>query len=92
MQVVSLVKPITVKGKETNEVTLDFEKIRGTDLIAAEKEVRKMGDTSPTVFLSMNFQAVIAAKLMGIPVEDLYAANATDFKNIIMVVANFLLA
>ncbi len=92
MQTIELKQAINVNGKEVTEVTLDFDQIRGKDLIAAEKEVRQLGDTSPTVFLSMNFQAVIAAKLIGVPVEDLYAANATDFKNIIMAVANFLLA
>ena len=59
-----------VNGEEVKEVKLDFEAIRGKDLIAAEKEVRKMGDTTPAVFLSMDFQALVAAKLIGVPVED----------------------
>ena len=56
MQVVQLNNPIMVNGEEVKEVKLDFEAIRGKDLIAAEKEVRKMGDTTPSVFLSMDFQ------------------------------------
>lgn len=91
MQIIKLKKAINVSGKEVTEITLDFDKLNGEDFIAAEKEVRQLGDTSPTVFLSMRYQAVIAAKLVGIPVEDLYAINGTDFKNIIMLVANFLL-
>ena len=46
MQVVKLNNPIMVNGEEVKEVQLDFEAISGKDLIAAEKEVRKMGDTT----------------------------------------------
>lgn len=52
MQVVKLNNPIMVNGNEVKEVQLDFEAIRGKDLIAAEKEVRKMGDTTPAVGFS----------------------------------------
>lgn len=91
MQVVKLNNPIMVNGKEVKEVQLDFEAIRGKDLIAAEKEVRKMGDTTPVVFLSMDFQALVAAKLIGVPVEDVLEMQSTDFKNLVLPVANFLL-
>lgn len=91
MQVVKLNNPIMVNGKEVKEVKLDFEAIRGKDLIAAEKEVRKMGDTTPSVFLSMDFQALVAAKLIGVPVEDVLEMQSTDFKNLVLPVANFLL-
>ncbi|WP_419557165.1 phage tail assembly protein [Phascolarctobacterium succinatutens] len=91
MQVVKLNNPIMVNGNEVKEVQLDFEAIRGKDLIAAEKEVRKMGDTTPSVFLSMDFQALIAAKLIGVPVEDVLDMHSSDFKNLVLPVANFLL-
>lgn len=91
MQVVKLNNPIMVNGEEVKEVKLDFEAIRGKDLIAAEKEVRKMGDTTPSVFLSMDFQALVAAKLIGVPVEDVLDMTSTDFKNLVLPVANFLL-
>lgn len=91
MQVVQLNNPIMVNGEEVKEVKLDFEAIRGKDLIAAEKEVRKMGDTTPSVFLSMEFQALVAAKMIGVPVEDILGMPSTDFKNLVLPVANFLL-
>lgn len=91
MQVVQLNNPIMVNGEEVKEVKLDFEAIRGKDLIAAEKEVRKMGDTTPSVFLSMDFQALVAAKLIGVPVEDVLDMPLADFKNLVLPVANFLL-
>ena len=91
MQVVQLNNPIMVNGEEVKEVKLDFEAIRGKDLIAAEKEVRKMGDTTPSVFLSMDFQALVAAKLIGVPVEDVLDMPSADFSPLVLPVANFLL-
>lgn len=50
-----------------------------------------MGDTTPSVFLSMDFQALVAAKLIGVPVEDVLDMPSADFKNLVLPVANFLL-
>lgn len=88
---VTLTKALKVKGKDTTSISLDFEKITGNDLLKAEKEARAMGDQSPSVFLSMTFQAVIAAKLIGVPPDDILALPAQDFRNIVFPVANFLL-
>lgn len=89
---VKLEKALTTTGGEVREVEFDFNKLKGSDLIAAEKEVRAMGDQTPSVFLSMNFQAIVAAKLIGVPVEDILDLPATDFRNIVFPVANFLLS
>lgn len=89
---VKLEKALNVAGVEVNELEFDFDKLKGSDLIAAEKEVRTMGDQTPSVFLSMNFQAVVAAKLVGVPVDDVLELPATDFRNIVFPVANFLLS
>ena len=83
---------LTIKGVETNEINIDFNNITGNTMIAAENEVRAMGDTTPSVFLSMRFQASLAAKIIGVTVDDIMALNGTDFKNIILPVANFLLS
>lgn len=88
---VTLTKALKVKGKDTTSISLDFDKITGNDLLKAEKEARAMGDQSPSVFLSMTFQAVIAAKLIGVPPDDILALPAQDFRNIVFPVANFLL-
>ena len=88
---VTLTKALKVKGKDTTSISLDFEKITGNDLLKAEKEARAMGDQSPSVFLSMTFQAVIAAKLIGMPPDDILTLPAQDFRNIVFPVANFLL-
>ena len=92
MEKIILIHPLTVKGEEVKEIILNFEAIRGKDLIEAEKEVRMLGDTTPTVFLSMNFQAGIAAKMIGVPVDEIMEMNSADFKKIIVPVASFLLS
>lgn len=92
MTIVSLKHKLKIKGVETNEIHLDFDKITGHTMLAAENEVRAMGDTTPSVFLSMRFQASVAAKIIGVPVDDIMALNGTDFKKIILPVANFLLS
>ena len=64
----------------------------GTFKSVPKKVMRAMGDTTPSAFLSMNFHAIVAAKLIGVPVDDLFDMNAADFKNITVAVAGFLLA
>lgn len=92
MEKIILTHPLTVRGEEVKEIVLNFEAIQGKDLIDAEKEVRMLGDTTPTVFLSMNFQAVLAAKLIGVPVDEVMEMSSADFKKVIIPVASFLLS
>ncbi len=92
MATVKLSKTLTVKGKEVTEVTLDFERLTGNDLMAAESEARAMGDQTPSVFASMRYQAILAGKMIGTPADDILALPAADFKNVIYVVASFLLS
>lgn len=91
MAVIKLSKPLMVKGNEVTEIELNFENLTGKQLIKAEREVRAKGDQTPSVFLSMNFQAAVAAKLIGVPVDDIEDLPATDFRNIVFQVSNFLL-
>lgn len=88
---IKLSKPLNIAGQDTNEITLDFDKITGLQLTAAEREVRAMGDQTPSVFLSMQFQAAVAAKMLGVPVDDVLAMPASDFKKVVLPVTNFLL-
>ena len=86
-----LKQPLKVKDKEITEVKLDFEKLTGKQLADAEKEARAMGDQSPSVMVSMQYHSVIAAKMIGVPVDEILAMNAVDYKNIIVQVASFFL-
>ena len=46
---VKLEKALITTDGEVKEVEFDFNKMKGSDLIAAEKEVRAMGDQTPSV-------------------------------------------
>ena len=89
---IKLKKAIKINGEEKKTVNLNFDTITGNDLIEAERTLRALGDTSPSAYLSMKYHAIIAAKLMGIPLDDVLEMNATDFKNVTVAVAGFLLA
>lgn len=89
--IIKLKTSLKIKDQTVNEVSLNFDNITGNDLVAAESEVRAMGDQTPSVFLSMRFQAAVAAKLIGIPVDDVLALPVPDFRKLVLPVANFLL-
>lgn len=89
---IKLKKAIKINGEETKTVELNFDTITGNDLIEAERTLRTLGDTSPSAYLSMKYHAIIVAKLLGIPYDDVLEMNATDFKNVTVAVAGFLLA
>lgn len=90
-KVIKLKKPVTIKGKPVTEVNLDFEKLTGNDMIQAEKVARAMGVGEASVLASMKYQAIIAAKAIGCPVDDLFELGAVDFKNIAKEATSFLL-
>lgn len=89
---IHLTKPMTLKGAEVSELALNFDALTGADLVAAESEVRAMGDNTPFIAASMRYQAAVAARMAGCPVDDILALPAEDFKNIIAPVVRFLLA
>lgn len=88
---IKLSKPLKINQQDVNEVVLDFNKITGATLLAAEHEARTRGEDSMSVFVSMQYQAILAAKIIGVPVEDIEELPGNDFKNIVLSVANFLL-
>ena len=92
METITLTKPITVKGKEVDKIELDFNSVTGQDMINAETEARAAGDQSPSVLLSMKYQAALAAKIIGISYDDVIGMPGEDFKKIVLPVANFLLS
>lgn len=88
---IKLSKPLKINQQDVNEVVLDFNKITGATLLSAEREARTRGEDSMSVFVSMQYQAIVAAKIIGVPVEDIEELPGNDFKNIVLSVANFLL-
>lgn len=91
MEKIVLSKPIMLGDKEIKEIELDFSKITGNDLVKAESEARAKGDASPSMFLSMKYQLMLAAKIIGVKYEDLLGLPAEDCKKVIAPVALFLL-
>ena len=89
--VIKLKKPLTVKGKELKELDLSFDKLTGTDLVQAEMEVRARGEKSPFLMVSMQYQAAVAAKAIGCPVDDVLALSGKDFTRVMTAAADFLL-
>lgn len=88
---IKLTKPFKVKDKEVTEIELDFEKLTGKQLTDAEKEARAMGDRSPSVLVSMLYHSIIVAKIIGVPVDDVLAMNAADYKVLVSEAATFFL-
>lgn len=88
-----LTKPILVKNTETSEIDLDsaLETLTGQHLIDATTEARALGDKSPLVETSKIYQAVVAAKALGIASDAIINLPAKDFARITMAVASFLL-
>lgn len=70
---------------------MNFDKLTGNDMIEAEAEARALRAGEASVFTSMKFQAIVAAKAIGCPVDDIFAMGAADFKAILGPTANFLL-
>lgn len=90
-KIIKLSKPLKINKQDVTEVELDFNKITGATLLAAEREARALGDDSMSMFVSMQYQAIVAAKIIGVSVEDITELPSNDFKNIVLPVANFLL-
>lgn len=89
--IIKLKTSLKVKDQTVTEVDLNFDTVTGNDLVTAENEVRAMGDVTPSIFLSLRFQAAVAAKIIGVPVDDILALPVTDFRKLVMPVASFLL-
>lgn len=78
---------MNIKKLQTN-----LEELTGLDLIEAEKKARTLGANTVEVNYSKIYQAVIAAKVLGITYDDLILYKAKEFAGITAVVSNFLLS
>lgn len=91
MVTVTFAKPVTLGGEKVSKVDLDFDKITGMELLSAEKHARDMGDTTPSLALSMTYQALVASKVLGVPYDDVVALPAKAFAAMTLEVGRFLL-
>ena len=76
--------------KMTATVLKNLASLTGQDLVAAEQQARAAGDMSPMVKLSMQYQASLAAKALGMKLDDVMDLPAPVFSKLTDVVATFL--
>ena len=80
------------KKMDLNAVESGLENMTGFDFEAVEREARAAGDTLPDITFSKNFQARLAARAMGVHVNDVCALPIREFNAVTMKVNNFLFA
>ena len=68
-----------------------LEKLNGNDYDAAEKTCRMDGDTTPDLTFSKNFQAVLLATALDVPVFKVKELPIRDYVTATSRVSNFLL-
>lgn len=88
---ITLNTKLMINDKEVKTVELDFDKVTGQVLLDCEKLVRGMGDNSVIMPLSMNFQAMVASKVIGVSYDDLVQLPSGDFLRITNEVRTFLM-
>ncbi len=72
----------------------DFEKklenLSGYDYDIAENEERMAGNIIPDIKMSTGFQARLAAKALGVPLDDIKKMRIDEYGTVTGVVSNFL--
>lgn len=68
-----------------------LENLTGHDFANAEQQTRMLGDGTPDIIYSKTFHAVVAAKVLGVVVDDIKALSIKDYVAVTSKVSNFLL-
>lgn len=77
---------------DLNNIDKALQNVTGRDFLAAEREARQQGDTTPSIALSSQFQIILLARAMKVPVEDIEALPIKDFVQVLSKVNAFLFA
>ncbi len=83
-------KPFNFEGKEYNEITFDFEKLTGNDMVSVEAEMQSKNEYALAPEISRSLQSKIAAKASGIGSDVIEAMPIGDFNKITNAVRDFL--
>jgi hypothetical protein len=88
-----LKKPIVFDGKTITELALDFDQLTGQDLLDASKEMALAQgmDVAVVAALDQQYQAAVAAKAAGVPVDLIVQLKGADFIAVCMEAQAFLL-
>jgi Phage tail assembly chaperone proteins, E, or 41 or 14 len=93
MTTLKLSKPTKINGSELSEIKLDFESLKGRDLIEVEQTFRTLHrGFFPSLNFESRYQALVASRVCGINAQDLEELAAPDWVALCSEVQNFLLS
>lgn len=84
-------KPFEYEGKTYQELTFDFGRLKGRDMVAIENEMQSMSEYALAPEISTSFQSKMAARAAGIGSDVLEAMPMKDFNKITGAARRFLL-
>lgn len=83
---------VNFEGREITELDLDFDRLTGEDILACERQYAATGGGSLFFVESQKaYQAIVAARAAGVPVELIHALSAKDFTRVTLRAQNFLI-
>lgn len=83
-------KPFEYAGQTYTELTFNFERLTGRDMVSIETEMQMNNEYALAPEISRNFQARMAAKAAGIGSDVMDAMQIKDFNRITNAARNFL--
>lgn len=92
-EVYTFARPFNFEGESVSKITLDFEKLTGSDILSIERQYKAESKNSTNWAPEMDkeYQAYIVAKAAGVHVGLIKAAPAKDFTKLTLRARNFLL-
>ncbi len=85
-------RPFEYGGTVYQEITFDFERLSGKDMLAIDMEMQMNNEFALTAEISRTMQCKLAAKAAGIGSDVLEAMPLSDFNRITNAARNFLLS
>lgn len=77
---------------DAKKLQAGLEKLTGAEFAVAEREARERGEQAMDIVISRTFHAVLAAKALKVPVEDIIELPIREYTVITGDVGSFLLA
>lgn len=84
-------RPFAYEGKTYEEMTFNFERLTGRDMIAVETEMQMNNEYALAAEISQRAQAKIAARAAGVGSDVIEAMPLNDFNRITSAARDFLL-
>lgn len=84
-----LSKPYEFEGKVYEEIELDLESLKGSDMSAVKKQFTAMGHRSMAPVFDADYCALVAARASKLPIEFFNEMPAKDYVEVTATVTNF---